>query len=65
MNGANETQSVSPEGTDDGSSDRVPAGSFDRWLNEKLMMLYDPVLNEPIPEHLMHLIVAHRRGEDT
>lgn len=40
-------------------------GTFDRWLNEKLRIIYGPVLQEPIPEHLAELIEAHRqrRGE--
>lgn len=35
----------------------------DRWLNEKLKMLYGPVLSEPIPEQLAQLIADHRRDE--
>lgn len=38
--------------------------AMDRWLNEKLQMLYGPVLSEPIPEQLAQLIAAHRRNEE-
>ena len=38
------------------------AGPFDRWLNEKLVLLYNPVLDEPIPEDLLKLIESHRRS---
>lgn len=36
--------------------------AFDRWLNEKLVLLYNPVLDEPIPEDLLKLIETHRRS---
>jgi hypothetical protein len=39
-------------------------GAIDRWLNEKLQMLYGPVLSEPIPEQLVQLIAEHRRDEE-
>jgi anti-sigma factor NepR-like protein len=39
---------------------RSPA-DLDRWLNEKLRMLYGPVLSEPIPDDLARLIELHRR----
>lgn len=37
--------------------------AVDRWLNEKLQMLYGPVLSEPIPEQLAQMIADHRRAE--
>jgi hypothetical protein len=51
---------------DDGT---VPAeapskGAIDRWINEKLQMLYGPVLSEPIPEQLAQLIAKHRRDQE-
>jgi hypothetical protein len=39
-------------------------GAIDRWLNEKLQMLYGPVLSEPIPEQLAQLIAKHRRDQE-
>lgn len=44
-------------------SERFPSDAFDRWLNEKLVQLYDPVVDEPIPDRILGLIEAHRRGE--
>jgi Anti-sigma factor NepR len=41
---------------------RSPA-ALDRWLNEKLRMLYGPVLSEPIPDDLAQLIELHRRDK--
>jgi hypothetical protein len=41
-----------------------PQAAIDRWLNEKLQMLYGPVLSEPIPEQLVQLITEHRRNEE-
>jgi hypothetical protein len=38
--------------------------AIDRWLNEKLQMLYGPVLSEPIPEQLAQLIAKHRRDQE-
>jgi len=38
------------------------SGPFDRWLNEKLVVLYNSVLDEPIPEDLLKLINSHRRS---
>jgi len=38
--------------------------SIDRWLNEKLTLLYGPVLSEPIPEDLVELIETHRRFKE-
>jgi hypothetical protein len=38
--------------------------AIDRWLNEKLQMLYGPVLSEPIPEQLAQLIAEHRRDQE-
>lgn len=38
--------------------------AIDRWLNEKLQMLYGPVLSEPIPEQLVQLIAEHRRNPE-
>ena len=35
--------------------------ALDHWLNEKLRMLYGPVLSEPIPDDLARLIEEHRR----
>jgi hypothetical protein len=37
--------------------------ALDRWLNEKLRVLYGPVLSEPIPDDLARLIEFHRRGK--
>jgi hypothetical protein len=37
------------------------AAALDHWLNEKLRMLYGPVLSEPIPDDLAQLIERHRR----
>jgi hypothetical protein len=45
-----------------GATDPEPSpAALDRWLNEKLRMLYGPVLSEPFPEDLAQLIEAHRR----
>jgi hypothetical protein len=38
------------------------AAALDRWLNEKLRVLYGPVLSEPIPDDLARLIELHRCG---
>jgi hypothetical protein len=52
-----------------GSAGRNPLQSapnstaaFDQWLNDKLNVLYSPVLGEPIPEDLVELIKAHRQA---
>jgi Anti-sigma factor NepR len=37
--------------------------ALDRWLNEKLRVLYGPVLSEPIPDDLAQLIELHRRDK--
>jgi hypothetical protein len=37
--------------------------ALDRWLNEKLRVLYGPVLSESIPDDLARLIELHRRGK--
>lgn len=53
---------------DDPANDWVSAAdpqpseaAVDRWLNDKLQMLYGPVLSEPIPEQLAQLIAEHRK----
>ena len=38
--------------------------AVNRWLNEKLQLLYGPVLSEPIPEQLAQLIADHRNQKD-
>ena len=35
-------------------------GAFDNWLNQKLALLYGPVLREPIPDELVELIETHQ-----
>ena len=43
------------------ATDAQPSeAAVDRWLNEKLQMLYGPVLSEPIPEQLAQLIAEHQ-----
>ena len=37
--------------------------AFDRWLKRELSRLFDPVLNEPVPENLRRLLEAAARGE--
>lgn len=47
------------------ATDAQPSeAAVDRWLNEKLQMLYGPVLSEPIPEQLAQLIAEHRNQKD-
>jgi hypothetical protein len=35
---------------------------FERWLNEKLQILYGPVVNEPIPEDWLRIIEKFEKG---
>ncbi|MBK8175891.1 MAG: hypothetical protein IPK66_11680 [Rhodospirillales bacterium] len=41
------------------------ADAFNRWLNDKLNSLYDPVLREPIPEDLLELIESYRADDES
>jgi hypothetical protein len=49
---------------DAGPEADLSRSAFDRWLNEKLRIIYGPVLQEPIPEQLAELIEAHRRRQE-
>ncbi len=31
-------------------------GDFDLWLQDELKKLYDPTLEEPVPDHLINLL---------
>ena len=47
-----------------GATEPEPSpAALDRWLNEKLRVLYGPVLSEPIPDDLAQLIELHRRDK--
>ena len=47
-----------------GATEHEPSPSaLDRWLNERLRVLYGPVLSEPIPDDLAQLIELHRRNK--
>lgn len=37
------------------------APALDHWINDRLRMLYGPVLSEPIPDDLAQVIERHRR----
>ena len=53
---ASQVQTVSPSGPEQ------PPTVFDRWLRRELARLYDPVLHEPVPEHLRTLLEAALQG---
>jgi hypothetical protein len=38
-----------------------PDTAFDRWLERGLKDLYQPVLDEPVPDDLVELIKKHRK----
>lgn len=42
---------------------RTAEASFDRWLEKKLHELYDPVLDEELPEELRKLLDAFDEGD--
>ena len=45
-----------------GAKEHEPSGQvLDHWINERLRLLYGPVLSEPIPDDLAQLIEQHRR----
>lgn len=35
---------------------------FQRWVNDQLRKLYDPVLDEAIPDGMLDLLRKHRRS---
>lgn len=35
---------------------------FEHWLNEKLQLLYGPVVNEPLPEEWVRIIEKFDKG---
>ncbi len=39
------------------------ASPFERWIDYKLRQIYDPILDEPIPSHLLELVERHRRKQ--
>ncbi|HET6469049.1 MAG TPA: hypothetical protein VFG43_11810 [Geminicoccaceae bacterium] len=56
---------LSPSGGDDGSAKDPKATrhkrgevGFDLWLKMKLHEVYDPVLQERVPDDLLHLLAA-------
>lgn len=36
---------------------------FDRWLKDKLQVLYGPVMNEPIPDEWLRIIEDLGKGQ--
>jgi anti-sigma factor RsiW len=43
-------------------ADKTEQENFQRWVNDQLRKLYDPVLDEPIPESMLELLRKHRRS---
>lgn len=37
---------------------------FDNWLSQQLRSLYDPVLEEPLPDDLMKMLEDGGKGDD-
>ena len=44
-----------------GAREHASGPALDRWINERLRLLYGPVLSESIPDDLAQLIERHRR----
>ncbi len=38
------------------SDEKMLERGFDRWLNRQLHRIYDPVLNEAVPDEIMRLV---------
>ena len=43
-------------------ADKTEQENFQRWVNDQLRKLYDPVLDEPIPDSMLELLRKHRRS---
>lgn len=43
-------------------ADKTEQENFQRWVNDQLRKLYDPVLDEPIPDAMLELLRKHRRS---
>lgn len=44
-----------------GKTDDTEQEDFQHWVNDQLRKLYDPVLDEPIPEGMLELLRKSRR----
>lgn len=43
------------------ASASVSQAAFDRWFDDQLRHMYDPVLDEPVPADLLDIVERHRR----
>lgn len=67
---ASAERKVQRKGKPQGGENSVPAGKaddteqegFQHWVNDQLRKLYDPVLDEPIPEGMLELLRKSRRS---
>lgn len=44
-----------------GKADNAEQEDFQHWVNDQLRKLYDPVLDEPIPDSMLELLRKNRR----
>ena len=42
-------------------ADDTGQGDFQHWVNDQLRKLYDPVLDEPIPDGMLELLRKNRQ----